>query len=266
MPAMPRVSPLRLPVIALCVGLGLAFAWWALTGLAQPDVAAYDGAAARLRAGDPLYAPGSMNVAEVYRYAPWFAAAWGIVGSRPLLLVTSLLAVAYVAWRTRRGWPVNVLLIGCLLGSVSDGNVQPLLVASLVWARDRWTAPAWIAIATSIKGVPAAFALVYLGRREWARFALFAVVAGLALAPMLAFDLSAYPTEAGSRTILWGSPLYVPAVAAGAVATIALARSRYAWLAAATLAVVAMPRFWLYDLSWLLVPLALDAPAHREAA
>ena len=258
MPAMPRVSLLRLPVIAVCVGLGLAFAWWAVTSLGQPDVAAYDAAADRLRAGEPLYAPGSMNVAEVYRYAPWFAALWAVVGSRPLLLVVSLLAVAYVAWRTRGSWPVNVLLIGCLLGSVSDGNVQPLLVASLVWAHDRWTAPAWIAIAASIKGVPAAFALVYLGRREWRHFALFAGVSVLALAPMVAFDLSAYPTDAGSRTILWRSPFYILAVIAGVIATLGLARTRYAWLAAATLAVIAMPRFWLYDLSWLLVPLTID--------
>ena len=214
MPAMPRVSLLRLPVIALCVGLGLAFGWWAVTSMSQPDVAAYDAAAERLRAGEPLYSPGSMNVAEVYRYAPWFAAMWGVIGSRPLLLVASVLAVVYVAWRTRGGWPVNVLLIGCLIGSVSDGNVQPLLVASLVWARNRWTAPAWIAIAASIKGVPAAFALVHLGRREWRRFALFAGISVLALAPMLAFDLSAYPSDAGSRTILWGSPLYIPAVVA----------------------------------------------------
>jgi hypothetical protein len=261
---MARATLLRIPATAICVGLGIVLAWWAVTAMGQPDVAAYEAAAARLRAGEPLYAPGSMNVADVYRYAPWFAALWSLVGSRLLLLLASLVAVAYVAWQARHAWPVNVLLVGALLGSVSDGNVQPLLVASLVWSRDRWTGPAWIAIAASIKAVPAAFALVYLGRGEWRRFALFAVITALAVVPMLAFDLAAYPTDAGERTILWGTPLYVPVVAAGIVATLGLARSRYAWLAAATLAVVALPRFWPYDLSWLLVAL-VPAEAPRPA-
>ncbi len=252
---MGRARLLRIPATAICVGLGIVLAWWAVTSMGQPDVAAYDAAAARLRAGEPLYARGSMNVADVYRYAPWFAALWSIVGSRLLLLLTSLAAVAYVAWRVRAAWPVNVLLVGALLGSVSDGNVQPLLVASLVWSRDRWTGPAWVAIAASIKAVPAAFALVYLGRRQWRRFALFAVIGLLAVAPMLAYDLAAYPTDAGERTILWGTPLYLPVVAAGIAGTLLVARTRYAWLAAAALAVVALPRFWPYDLSWLLVAL-----------
>lgn len=264
MPGMSRSHLVRLPATALCVGLGLVFAWWAITAMGQPDVAAYDLAAASVRAGEPLYVPGSMNAADVYRYTPWFAALWSLVGSRLLLLIASLAAVAYVAWRTRDAWPVNVLLIGCLLGSVSDGNVQPLLVASLVWSRDRWTGAAWVAIAASIKGVPGAFALVYLGRRQWARFALFTVIAAVAFLPMLAFDLSAYPTESGSRTILWNTPLYVPVVAAGAVITLLAARTRHGWLAAAALAVIAMPRFWLYDLSWLLVPLARDDEAMAD--
>lgn len=264
---MGRARLLRIPATAFCVGLGIVLAWWAVTSMGQPDVAAYDAAAARLRAGEPLYAPGSMNVADVYRYAPWFAALWSVIGSRLLLLVTSIGAVAYVAWRVRRAWPVNVLLIGALLGSVSDGNVQPLLIASLVWSRDRWTGPAWVAIAASIKAVPAAFALVYLGRRQWRRFSLLAVVGALAVAPMLAYDLAAYPTDAGERTILWGTPLYLPVVAAGIVGTLIVARTRYAWLAAAALAVVALPRFWPYDLSWLIVALVpADVPRVVPAA
>ena len=251
----------RLLVTAILCAFAIAFAVWSLLGQVQLDALAYDVAAERLRNGRELYAPGSMNHADVYRYTPWFAVLWGLV--QPwgglLLLLSSTVACIYVTWTTRHALPVSLMLSAMLLSSMSNGNVHPLLVATILWSRDRWTGAVWVAIAASIKAVPGIYALVYLGRREWVRFAVSVGVMALTALPLLAFDLSLYPTDAGQRVILWGTPLYVPVVLVGCVLTVLCARTRYAWLVASAVVILAMPRFWPYDLAWLLVA---AVPAH----
>lgn len=249
------VRSARLVATAIVISLAIAYAIWSMMGQVQLDALAYDVAAHRLREGNELYAPGSMNHADVYRYTPWFAALWMLV--QPwgglLLLLTSTIACIYCAWVARHAWPINILLVAVLLSSMSNGNVHPLLVGTVVWSRDRWTGAAWVGIAASIKAVPGIYALVYLGRREWSRFMVSAGVMALTALPLLAFDLSLYPTDAGQRVILWGTPLYLPVVLAGCALTIFMARTRFAWLVASGVVILAMPRFWPYDLAWLLV-------------
>jgi hypothetical protein len=255
----------RLLVQAACVCLAIAFSAWSLTTLTHLDTVAYDTAAQRLRVGQELFAPGSMDDAYIYRYTPWFAVVWMTLGSfGPLiLLLASTAALIYVAWATRGDFPVNLLLVSVLLSSMSNGNIHPVLVGAIVWTRNRWTGAGWIGIAASIKAAPAIFALVYLGRAEWRRFALAAGIAVIAAIPLLAYDLSLYPTNAGEGVILWGTPLYWPVIIAGCWMTIVCARSRYAWLIAAATVILAMPRFWPYDLAWLLVALPRDDPAQQ---
>lgn len=53
------------------------------------DVAAYWGAAERIRAGEPLYVAGVANASDLYRYAPWFAYAWVPLTYLPSDIVTS---------------------------------------------------------------------------------------------------------------------------------------------------------------------------------
>src|SRR2546428_14134481 len=64
----------------------------------NPDADAYWHAALRLREGLPLYGGPRGDETEIYRYAPWFAFAWG-----PLTYLGQ--ANAYLVWR-------GLLLVG----------------------------------------------------------------------------------------------------------------------------------------------------------
>ena len=65
--------------------------------------------------------------------------------------------------------------------------------------------------------------------------------------------------EAGQAASLYAVPVLYFVVGGLAVgATLALARTRYGWLAAATTVVLALPRLFVYDVTYLLV--GADAP------
>lgn len=248
---------------AAAIGLGLVVTYWAIAWASFADTEAYWTASRRLWSGQPLY-PAALDTASsmfygaAYRYAPWFAVAFTPLALLPykaaVVVWAAILAVAfgYVAWRVvqARAWLLGALLLPFLLHALTDGNVQPLLVAGLLYGVERRSGPLWIALAASLKGVPLAFALVYLGRRQWWRFGITLALTAALLAPMLAFDLSHYPMAPG-KTLLWGTMLY-PLV----VGCLALAAVRWPdWRLAGVMAVVAMPRFWFYDLTWLLLAL-----------
>ena len=112
--------------------------------------------------------------------------------------------------------------------------------------------------------MPIIFAVVYLGRREWGRFAASVALTAALLAPFLLYDLSNYVTSVGFAGILitW-PPIYVVVVAIGLIATIRLARGDYGWLAAGTTVALALPRFFLYDITFLLPGTLPAAPATR---
>jgi len=247
--------------LAAAIGVGLAVTYWSLTSVGMEDVSAYWSAAIRFREGQPLYpaaldTPNAMYYGEAYRYAPWFALAWVPLTYLPRELVTMawagtlLAAVAYVGWALRGRWIAFAVLMPFLLDSATEGNAQPLLVAGLVYGLSRRSGPLWIALAASLKGVPLAFVLVYLGRRQWRQAGITVGVTVLLVAPMLLFDVSHYPTDAGGRVLFYGSLMYPVAIAVAAAATLLLARSRWGWVAAGATAVLAMPRFWTYDLTW----------------
>jgi hypothetical protein len=78
-------------------------------------------------------------------------------------------------------------------------------------------------------------------------------VAALLWAPALFYDLTGYVTEPGQAG-LFGSTLVWSVVAVGAVLMAAwLARTHYGWLSAAGAVVLAAPRFFIYDVTYLLV-------------
>jgi hypothetical protein len=112
-----------------------------------------------------------------------------------------------------------------------------------------------IGLAASLKIFPILLTIAYLGRREWGRVALSLAAAGLLWAPaFLAYDLRGYPTDAGQAAFLWSwPPLYAVVVASALVSASALARSRYGWLAAATAVALSLPRFLVYDVTYLMV-------------
>ena len=263
-------------VLAVLIGLA---GWTELNHAASladgRDMDAYWNAAMRLREGQPLYAPGAPTDSDLYRYAPWFAAAWIPLTFLPksavllawmaICLGAAIATVAPLLWRGPAGWATIGLLLPFQLEGAAYGNVQPLLVLALVWGVSRRSGPLWVALAASLKVTPLLLALVYAGRGEWRRAALALLLAAILVAPMLLFNLSGYSTEigGGQMSLLTVSPVLWGVVAAAAVAaTWMLARTRYAWLAGAVAVTLALPRFLLYEISFLVAGLA-PAPARE---
>jgi hypothetical protein len=262
-PASPAARFGQLLAMAVVGGMGLAFLAWAVTGWTLADADAYWQAALRLRAGEPLYpAVGNVESSSVFRYSPWFA--WAVV---PLTyLPTTLVGVGWsatlIAASTVAVWPlvqerryVALAFFWPILIAISaSGNVHALLVASLVHGAERRSGPLWIAIAASLKAVPLLLALVYLGRRQWVRGVVTVLFTALLVAPALLYDLSHYPSEAGGAGLLIGwLPLYAGVAIAGVTASLLLSRTPYGWLASATTGALALPRFFTYDVTFLLV-------------
>jgi hypothetical protein len=269
---LPR-SPVALGGFALvAVLIGLA-AWTEFTHAASlssgSDMDAYWNAALRLRAGGTLYAPGIATDSDLYRYAPWFAFAWipltflpkgaVLLGWMTICLGAAIASVTPLLWRGWAGIAVFTLLLPFQLEGAAFGNVQPILVLLLMWGVERRTGPLWIALAASLKATPILLAVVYAGRGEWRRAAVAVALTAVLVAPMLLFDLSGYSTDigGGQQSLLLVSPfLWIPVVLAAVGAALWLARTRYAWLAGAVAMTLALPRFLLYEIGFVLVGLA----------
>lgn len=267
----------RVVVLALVIGLGIANLYWALAQWTLSDAGAYWDAAQRMRAGEELYPTvGDVEASDVYRYAPWFA--WltipitflpiGVAGTlwSAALVLASVAAVAPLVHR--RAWLAVAFFFPILIGISAVGNVHSLMVAWLVWGVERRSGPLWIALAASLKVVPLLLALVYLGRREWARAVASAVLTALLVAPAFLYDLSGYVTTSGSAGGLIEIPaLFGLTVAIGIAVTLRLAPRETGWLAAATTVVLATPRLFVYDVSYALtgVPARTRSRDDREA-
>jgi len=272
----------RLLVTALVVGIGISQLVFTLTDWHLSDAAAYREAAWRLRSGEPLFpALVDAEASEVYRYSSWFAWAWvpltylprtvaDVIWSAVLLAAS---AAALIPLVRRRAWLAVAFFAPILVGISAIGNVHPLIVAALVLGVERRSGPLWIGLAASLKAFPLLFTLTYLGRRQWGRVAATVGVTAVLVAPTLLHDLSNYPAGAGAAGmfVAW-PPIYVLAVAAGILVSLRLAERRTAWLAAATTVALALPRFFVYDVSYLMVGLAdrpdgadrSDAPVHAR--
>jgi hypothetical protein len=260
------VTPLRLArtvALAVIIGIGIFILVEAVTHWTLSDAGAYWNAAERLRDGAPLY-PVLTNVdaSEVYRYAPWFA--WvtvpftflsvqvaGAVWSAILLAGS---AAALVPLIRARQWVLVAFFAPILVGISAVGNVQPLLIAPLVWSAERRSGPFWIGAGASLKVFPILFALVYLGRGQWGRAVAAVAIAAVLWAPALLYDLRGYATEAGQAASLIAIPILWAAVVGAAIGiTLRLARGSYGWLAAAVTVVLALPRLFVYDVTYLMV-------------
>lgn len=261
----------RIIALALVIGLGVNHLWWSVADWHLSDMNAYWEAGLRIRSGDPLFPPATdVTASEVYRYSPWFAWLWAPITMLPrevvnvawsLVLVAASCA-AVVPLARRGAWIAVAFFFPILIGISAIGNVHALLVASLVLSVERRSGPVWIGVAASLKLLPILFIIPYLGRRQWGRAAVSLGVAAVLLAPYLLYDLSNYVTSAGGGGLLWDwPPLYGAAVAAAVGVAAWTAASRWGWLAAATAVVIAIPRSFVYDVTWALV----GAPADREA-
>ena len=263
----------RIVALAVILGVGISELYFAVTAWTQTDAGAYWNAAMRLRAGEPLYpVVANVEASDVYRYAPWLA--WltvpftylpvhvaGAIWSA-MLLGASAAAVAPLA---RRGaWVPVAFFFPILVGISAYGNVQALLVASLVWSIERPAGAVWVGVAASLKIFPILFAVTWLVRGQWQRTLAAAAVAAVLWAPALLYDLRGYVTEAGQAGLFGNAPAWAVVAVGAALVAAGLARSRYRWLSAATAVVLAAPRFFIYDLTYLLV--GADAPGGTPPA
>ena len=270
----------RLVAIGILIGWSLSNLWFHVTAWSLSDMDAYWNAALRLRTGGELFpALADPSAADVYRYSPWFAWAWvpltylpkGVVGIgwSAVLLGATLVALRPLLRPDLTSAAAAALLGSFLVWGVTVGNVQPLLVATLVWGIDRRSGPIWIGAAASLKAVPLLYALLYVARRQWLRAGLAVAVSAILTSPFLLYDLSNYPAGSGDAPspLLAISPIafgaFLAALAALAV-WLAARRSAYARLAASGTVLAALPRITLLDLPYLLVGVPATARSSVE--
>jgi len=169
------------------------------------DIGAYLGAAERLQNGGPLYFV-STNPTEVYLYAPWFAFLWIPLTHLPrfsievawaVLLVTAT-GLAMAHFRRSAAELCLAFLLGALLYRTAGwGNVQPLIVVSLMYLLPTRAGPWAVGVAASLKVLPILFLATYAWQRDWRAVSIGLGVAVLLWAPAVFFDLAGYPTSRG---------------------------------------------------------------------
>lgn len=266
-----RLAVTLLAATMLALGVATVAGNWHLT-----DLKAYMAAAELLASGGNPFevAIWERGLPYYYHYSPWFAALFVPVAALPTIIVNvgwslvlgAAAGASLVPLVRRHGWaatPLVLLMAFLFLNLVAEGNVQPLLVAGLVWSLERRTGPFVIGIAASLKLVPILLALVYVGRGEWRRALLAGAVAAALLAPSLLFEISPTSLETGGTGLFTTAPvLWGIGVAATLVATLLLARSRFAWLAGSSATIVALPRLLVFDITNLVVSFA-HRPARR---
>jgi glycosyl transferase family 87 len=253
----------RIVALAVIIGIGFNHVYWSVVDWHLKDMNAYWDAGMRLRLGQELYPPVTDVLAsEVYRYSPWFAWLWTPLTFLPRVAVNVAWSAALLAASAAAVWPMArrgawvgvAFFLPILIGISAGGNVHALLIAALVLGVERRSGPVWIAIAASLKLFPILFVLTYLGRRQWASAAATVLLTALLLAPYLLFDLTNYVTSPGGAELLWNVPVvYGAAVAAAIGASLWLARGRFGWLASSATVVLALPRSFLYDVTWVMV-------------
>jgi hypothetical protein len=240
------------------------------------DVAAYWGAAERIRAGEPLYVAGVANDSDLYRYAPWFAYAWVPLTFLPYdlvrvawvgaMLVAAIASTLPLLRHGLAGTAAFALFAPLQIQGAMYGNVQPLLVLMLLWGVERRSGPLWIALGASLKAVPLLLALVYAGRGEWLRAGFALLLTAMLVAPAFLFDLSGYSRQPGPGNmslISVASTLFLAVAVVAACLAFLGARSRHRWVLGALAMIAALPRFLTYEVSFLLVG-AAHRPPPRE--
>lgn len=208
-------------VIGTCWLFALANAFLVTQQWEFNDVHAYLGAAQRIAEGGPVYAPAT-DESALYRYSPWFAVLWIPFTRLPTLAVEVGWAVILVGatlvvvFHFRRSWAelaLALLLGGLLYRTAGWGNVQPILVAALVYLLPTRAGPWVVGVTASLKAWPLVAVVVYAWRRQWSAAAISLGVAAALSLPALLTDLSAYPAASRPPNIYDATFLFaVPAL------------------------------------------------------
>ena len=269
---------MRVVAFGIIGGMAIANVIWSIQTWPMGDVGIYWEAGERIRSGEPLY-PGDAPFRS-YRYAPWFAWLWAGFTYLPFwlvalvweiaLLVACVAAAIPFARRGAFGIAMAGLFVPLLFAVSAGGNVQALVVVSLLYGIDRRSGPLWIAIAASLRATPILFVAVYAARREWGRFWLTIGLTALLVLPMLWYDPATLLTDVAGREpgLLAFSPavyLTVALASVGAVTYLAARRSPYTVIGSAAAAILASPKLFGYDLTtFLAVHPGTDAGAHDD--
>lgn len=263
-----------LVTLTLLAALGAVSIAEGVTNWHLLDMSAYRDAALRIREGDVLYG-GDVHFNSAYRYAPWFAYAWVPltylpdaavrVGWSALLLIGAAFAVRPLMHRSKASLLGLLLFAPMMFGTVTGGNVQPLMIGALVVGLStRW---GWLAIgfAASLKLIPLAFCAVFIAQRRWWQLVGAVGATALLWLPVVWMPVEPITFDTGlARMLPWPLWVLVPAGGAAVALAFAVRGSAYTPLAAACAAIIALPRMFVYEIAILLPAVPPSNHARRE--
>jgi hypothetical protein len=140
----------------------------------------------------------------------------------------------------------------------AGGNIQALMVLTLLLGIERRWGPLAVAAAASLKFTPILLGVAYLARREWGKAIASAVIAAVLLLPGYFMGITkAGVQSAAAPSLLTISPVVYVAVVALTLAAALLAKRRSLVLSAAA-AVLALPRLFVYDVTLISVGASRD--------
>jgi hypothetical protein len=277
-------NPRWLVLIGLYLLFGLLGAWY-LSGTTIPgnDLATYQRAGDALwTSGDPYSVGAGLGQEAQYRYPPLLAMLMPILGWPPLWFALVALApiVPIFFWYRDQGLAgllVPALLVGAWIQQLLNGNSQAIVIALLVVVpRWRSAGPLLLALATMIKLHPALALFWFIGRRDWRAVGIFLVAIAVLLlvqAPWLGAFVDFYLTDAAATATIpgmslraLGIPIWVAGIVVMTLISIRLAGTRYGWLLATVLQLVALPRILLVNLALLLAAPLPPRGAERATA
>ena len=257
-------------LVAFYLALGLLGAWY-LSDTTQigADLETYQ------RAGDALYTTGNPYAYNDqlpedyrYRYPPLLAMVIPVLGWPPLwFAIIGVATVVPIVVGYRVSGPAGLLPVALLVGAwgqqLLNGNVQAVVVALLAIVPLTQRAGAiGLALATMLKIHPALAIVWYAGRREWRLLGWYAAAMAVLtliqlpwIPDMIDFYLNdpvATETIPGMSLRALGVAPWIIGTAAVGVAAFWFARTRYGWLLATLLQLVALPRVLLVNLALLL--------------
>jgi hypothetical protein len=265
----------RLLILAVVLGLPLSQVIIYTVQFNPVDTSSYIWAGEAWRTtGNPYsLSPEIVGDNPIYRYSPWFALPWIGLSLLPtrvvevgwVMLMVSCAFIAVIPLFRAYGVtaiPVGGFFLGWLIAIGLNGNVQPAMIALLAWGVTRRWAPLAVAVCASLKAVPLFYILVFIGRREWRKVGWTILITGSLVAPMLLFEVPASSTSTGVSYSLFGvSPiLWLVVAGLAAVLAVALARTKVAWIAGGAAVLLALPRTFLYDLTFLMPGLDERSP------
>lgn len=269
-----HVRAARLVVLAILIGIGVSHVVFAIRDWPLGDMDVYLAAARRLREGQPLYVAGDVAVNSFW-YAPWYAVLWvpltylprdavAVIWSAVLLAATA--GVVLLLAREGRFGRLLALLVGPPLVAVSaGGNVQSLMLLGLLIGFHRGWGPVAIAAAASMKFTPILMVAAYVARREWTKAAVAVGIAALLLIPSYLMGITRAGVQSEAAPSLLGiSPILYAGVIALAVLVALRVPPRHAVLAAATAAVLALPRLFVYDVTLVVSGLVKPPPDETD--